>query len=69
MNDHDWRLMQALAEERSITRAAERLFISQPAITYRLRMLEREFGTSLAVRTPAGIILTPQGEYLAKYSR
>ena len=69
MNDRDWTLVKTLAEERNITRAAERLYISQPAITYRLRMLERELGTTLAIRTPVGVILTPQGEYLAEYSR
>ena len=69
MNERDWILLKTLAEERKITRTAECLYISQPAITYRLRMLERELGTTLAIRTPIGVILTPQGEYLAEYSR
>lgn len=68
MTDRDWILLKTIAEERNITRAAERLYISQPALTYRLRILEEEFDTQIAIRTPTGILLTPQGEHLVKYA-
>lgn len=69
MNEQDWAMLSTLAEERNMTRSAERLYVSQPALTYRLRNLETEFGAKLVIRTPAGIILTPQGEYLAGYAK
>ena len=39
-----------IAEEKNISRAAERLFISQPALNLQLLNLERELGTKLFVR-------------------
>ncbi|HCM29003.1 MAG: LysR family transcriptional regulator [Treponema sp. GWB1_62_6] len=68
MNDRDWIMLKTISEERNITRTAERLYISQPAITYRLRMLEEEFRTKIVVRTPGGVALTAQGEYLLGYA-
>lgn len=69
MNELDWRMVTAIAEERSITRAAERLYLSQPALSYRLRMLEEEFRAKLVFRTPSGVTLTPQGESLLAYAK
>lgn len=68
MDEKDWRILKTIAEEKSITRAATRLFISQPALTYRLKNLEEEFGAQLVLRQPSGVILTPQGEYLLAYA-
>lgn len=69
MTEADWRMMVAISEERSISRAAERLYISQPALSYRLRMLEEEFRARLFFRTPGGVTLTPQGESVLAYAR
>jgi DNA-binding transcriptional LysR family regulator len=69
MDEKDWTMLITIAEERNITRAAERLYISQPAITYRLRMLENRFHTKLVFRTPSGVLLTPEGEFLLKYAK
>lgn len=68
MNDRDWLLLKTIAEERNITKAADRLYVSQPALTYRVKLLEREFRTTLLIRTPNGVILTPQGEFLLAYA-
>lgn len=69
MDDKDWLVLKTVAEEKNLTRAADRLYLSQPALTYRLRNLEKEFGTQLFARRPSGILLTPQGEYLLSYSQ
>ncbi len=69
MTDRDWILLTTIAEERSITKAADRLFISQPALTYRVKLLEQEFRVQLLIRTPNGVILTPEGEYLLGYAK
>src|SRR5262245_43680324 len=45
---------QALVEERSITRAAQRIFLSQPAMSRVLDRLQAMFGDELLVRTPIG---------------
>ncbi len=47
-------VLQALVEERSITRAAERMFLSQPAMSRALDRLQEMFGDELLVRTRQG---------------
>ena len=68
MDDKDWMLLQALKRYGSITQAASAMFVSQPAISKRLRLLEEELHTNLVLRTSGGIQLTPAGEYLARYA-
>ena len=69
VDDKDWLAIITVAEERNITKAAVRLYISQPALTYRLRNLEKEFGAKIMSRHPNGILLTPQGELLLTCAR
>lgn len=68
MDDKDWLMLKTIAAEKNLTKSADRLYLSQPALTYRLRNLEKEFGTQLVARRPTGVLLTPQGEYLLSYS-
>ncbi|MFE5585716.1 LysR family transcriptional regulator [Kitasatospora sp. NPDC056531] len=66
--DVDTRLLRyftAVAEEGSLTRAAERLYVSQPALTKQIRQLETGLGTPLFVRSRAGMALTEAGRALA----
>lgn len=51
-----------IAEERSITKAAYKLFMSQPSLSQSLKKIETEVGTSLFIRTPSKLILTPAGK-------
>ncbi|WP_255343664.1 LysR family transcriptional regulator [Geomicrobium sp. JCM 19039] len=67
MNEKDWILLQTLYEVKSITKTAEMLYISQPAITYRLSSIEREFGIEIAKRSNKGLKFTSEGEYLVHY--
>jgi DNA-binding transcriptional LysR family regulator len=54
----------ALAEERSVSRAASRLLLSQPALSRALQRLRDMFHDDLLIRTPAGYEPTPRGERL-----
>lgn len=68
MDEKDWRILKTIAEEKSITKAAARLYISQPALTYRLKNIEQEFGVQIVLRVPSGVIFTAEGEYLLNYA-
>lgn len=68
MDEKDWTFLKILFEEKSLTRAAERLYISQPALSYRLKNIEEEFGVQLFFKTKKGIDFTSEGEYLVQYA-
>ncbi len=60
----DLRYFLAVAEELSVTRAAERVFVSQPALSKRIRRLERDLGVELLRRGHRAVTLTAAGEAL-----
>ncbi|QXI30565.1 LysR family transcriptional regulator [Pseudomonas vanderleydeniana] len=57
--------LDALLDERSVTRAADRLSLTQPAVSGMLNRLRESFGDPLFVRTQRGIVPTPRAEQLA----
>lgn len=59
----------AIAEEKSVSRAAERLGLSQPAVSLALGRLRRQLGDELFVRTPAGMAPTPRAEPIIELTR
>jgi DNA-binding transcriptional LysR family regulator len=58
------RVFLAVADEGSVTRAAERLFVAQPALSKQLRGLEDRLGAVLFERLPRGVALTQAGRAL-----
>jgi DNA-binding transcriptional LysR family regulator len=60
------RSLVAIAEAGQMTRAAEKLHISQPALSAQLRALEEEFEFSLFERTASGMVLTTGGKKILK---
>ena len=52
MDDREWQTFVTVVDEGNITRAAEKLFLSQPALSYRLRHMEKALGHSLLKGLP-----------------
>jgi len=61
------RAFAAVAREGSFSRAAERLYVSQPAVSKHVASLEAELGAQLVTRDRRGATLTPAGQVLADY--
>lgn len=59
----------AVAEERHMGRAAERLHLSQPPLTRQIQSLERDLGVQLFIRTARGVEVTDAGETLLRDAR
>lgn len=57
----------AVAENKSFSKAAEKIFISQPAISYNIKELEKSLNVKLFYRTSKGVTLTQEGETLYYY--
>jgi DNA-binding transcriptional LysR family regulator len=59
----------AVAEHGNVTRAAEHLFASQPAVSAQIKTLEQSLGVALFHRASSGMTLTPQGHKLLEQAR
>jgi DNA-binding transcriptional LysR family regulator len=59
----------AVVQENGFTRAAERLCLTQSAVSTHLRRLEEHVGSSLISRSTRTIVLTPEGETLMAYAQ
>lgn len=68
MDEKDWNALRILYQEKHLSRASERLYISQPALTYRIKNLEKEFETKIFFKTKGGIEFTTEGLHLVEYA-
>lgn len=68
MSFSDFQMLVVLAEESNMRKAAEKLFVSQPALSQRLQSMEKQWGTKLFIRTQKGLLLTPSGEIIVSYA-
>lgn len=62
-----YKVFYEVANSKSISKGAEKLMISQPAVTQSIKTLENYLGGNLFIRTPKGVILTHEGEELYNY--
>ncbi|NLJ90040.1 MAG: LysR family transcriptional regulator [Clostridiales bacterium] len=58
-----------IANNRSMNKAAEELFISQPSLSSAIKELEEEIGIELFLRSNRGVVITPEGEEFLAYAR
>ncbi|MFC5602899.1 LysR family transcriptional regulator [Sporosarcina koreensis] len=69
MTTTELEIIKALAEEGNMRKAAERLFLSQPALSQRLQTIEKDWGTMLFVRSQKGLEPTPAGELVIAFAK
>ena len=62
-----YKIFYVVANNNSISKGAEVLMISQPAVTQSIKNLENQLNTTLFIRTKKGIVLTPEGKELYNY--
>lgn len=62
------KLVNVIVKEGSVTKAAEKLFLSQPALSHQLKKMEEEIGLKVFNRLNKKLILTETGEILFKTS-
>src|SRR3954447_16503797 len=63
----EFQLLSVLAQEMNMRKAAERLFVTQPALSQRLQTIEKDWGTKLFIRSQKGLALTPAGELVIQF--
>ncbi|HUQ81060.1 MAG TPA: LysR family transcriptional regulator, partial [Gemmatimonadaceae bacterium] len=69
LETRELRMLVAIADEGTVTRAATRLNVSQPALSHALRALERRVGIALFERQSRGLVATEAGERLLRTAR
>src|SRR4051812_50226727 len=62
MADRRLQVFHAVAKHLSFTKAAETLFMTQPAVTFQIKQLEEHLNTRLFDRAQGRIVLTPAGQ-------
>lgn len=62
MNQRELIYIKTVADEKSISQAAKKLYIAQPSLSQFIKRIEENLGTSLFNRTPNGLTLTYAGE-------
>jgi DNA-binding transcriptional LysR family regulator len=68
MADRRLRVFHAVAKHLSFTKAADALFMTQPAVTFQVRQLEEHFATRLFDRAQGRIVLTAAGVVAFEYA-
>lgn len=67
MRSTDLEILSVLAQELNMRKAAERLYISQPALSQRLQSIEKAWNQTIFLRSQKGLTLTPAGEKIVHH--
>lgn len=68
MEERDWHIIKHLYENKNITKTARVMYLSQPALTARIKHIEDRLNTKIITRGNKGISFTPKGEFVASYA-
>lgn len=68
MTTTEAQIIKVLSEEGNMRKAAERLFLSQPALSQRLQSIEKDWSAQLFIRSQKGLTPTPAGELVIQYA-
>lgn len=69
MLDTKLETLLVVAEEKSFTKAANILSLTQPAVSNHIALLEQEIGTRIFFRNKGDIKITPEGEIVVRYAK
>ncbi|MBD8068476.1 LysR family transcriptional regulator [Bacillus sp. PS06] len=69
MQFSEFQLLVVLNTEMNMRKAAEKLFVSQPALSQRLQSIEKAWDTKIFVRSPKGLTPTPAGERIIDFAK
>jgi DNA-binding transcriptional LysR family regulator len=69
LDEKDCLILQYLYKDPNLTKAAEHFYMTQPALTYRLRQIEKEFQIQIFSKNGKNIKITPAGEYIVGYAK
>ena len=62
MDERDWQIIKTLYEEKNITKTARMLYLSQPALTTRIKQIENHLESLLSIEETRGLLLLVQGK-------
>lgn len=65
----DIEIFLALSETKSLSQAAERLYMSRPGLSQKLANIESRYGAKLYERTSSGVVPTPAGQIVTKFAK
>ena len=68
MDERDLQLLVVLANTKNITKAADKLYLTQSALSKRIAAIERELNISLLLRSRQGVHFTAEGETVLRYA-
>ncbi len=68
LNHHHLRVFWTAAREGGVTRASEKLHVSQPTVTTQIRSLEQALGQKLFTRSGRRLVLTEAGRAAYRYA-
>lgn len=68
VDERDWQIISLLYKNKNITKTANNLYISQPALTGRIKQIEQDLGVSILTRSNRGVEFTPQGVFAAEFA-
>src|SRR5699024_3941863 len=69
MEEKDCLILLHVYQEKNLGRAAKQLYLTPPALTYRIQQLESRFGVTIIKKNGKQIYFTPEGEQLVKYAK